>query len=48
MNHWLPSPHMIVKEGVIVLGGAILAAIVISQFPSLRTWMKAQWANPSN
>jgi hypothetical protein len=30
---------------VIVLGGAIIAAVIIGQLPSLRDWIKAQWAD---
>lgn len=41
----LPSMSAIVTEGMIVLGGAILAALIIGQLPGLRTWIKDQWAD---
>ena len=31
-------------EAVNVLAGALLAALIISQFPAVKAWMKAQWA----
>lgn len=43
MKNLLPSGPAVVREGLIVLGGAILAALVIGQFPALRDWIKAQW-----
>lgn len=45
----LPAPREIVKEAIVVLGGAVLAAFIIGQVPQLRTWMKQQWggSNPS-
>lgn len=39
----LPRPAEIVREAVIVVGGAVLAAWVIGQFPSLKAWIKEQW-----
>ncbi len=39
----LPSPKDVIKEALVVLGGAVLAAYIIGQVPQLRTWMKAQW-----
>jgi len=39
----LPSVPEIVRESLIVLGGAIIAAAVIGQLPALRDWIKAQW-----
>jgi hypothetical protein len=41
----LPTVNDVVKEGLIVLGGAILAAVVIGQLPTLRDWIKSQWAD---
>ncbi len=32
------------REAVIVLGGAILAAVIIGQIPELRAWIARQWA----
>lgn len=39
----IPSLPEIGREAVIVLAGAIVAAAVMSQFPSLKAWIKAQW-----
>ncbi|CAN5166086.1 hypothetical protein BH10PSE16_BH10PSE16_43790 [soil metagenome] len=39
----IPSVPEIGREALIVLGGALLAALIVGQFPSLRDWMKAQW-----
>lgn len=39
----VPKPAEIGREAMIVIGGAILAAFVIGQFPALRAWIKAQW-----
>jgi hypothetical protein len=33
----------IAREAVIVLGGALLAALIVGQFPRLREWIKDQW-----
>jgi hypothetical protein len=38
----IPPPTAIVREGVIVLGGLLLAAFVLSRFPRLRDWVTAQ------
>lgn len=40
---FLPGPEKILQEGIIVLGGAILAAFVIGQSPTVRDWIKKQW-----
>ena len=42
---FIPKPVEIGREAVIVLGGAIIAALVIGQLPGLRDWIKAQWAD---
>lgn len=41
----IPRPTEILREALIVLGGAIIAAAVIGQLPALRDWIKAQWAD---
>lgn len=38
-----PSWKEVGKEGLIVLGGAILAALVIGQLPGVKKWIKDQW-----
>lgn len=40
----LPTVPEISREALIVIGGAILAALVMSQFPAVRAWIKDQWA----
>jgi len=42
VNKWIPAPHEIVREGFIVIGGVILAAIVLSRFPALKAWIADQ------
>jgi len=37
---WIPSPHAIAKETICVLAGAILAAFVMHNFPSLRDYVR--------
>lgn len=44
----VPKPADIGREALIVIGGAILAAVVISQVPRLRDWIKKQWADTPN
>lgn len=39
----LPTPLEIGREALIVIGGAILAAYIISNVPALQSWIKAQW-----
>lgn len=39
----LPPPGDFLREALIVLGGAILAAAVVGQIPPLRDWMRRQW-----
>lgn len=42
MNRWIPGPHEIVREGIIVLGGVLLAAYVLSRMPKVKAWVAAQ------
>lgn len=44
----VPKPTAVVTEALVVIGGAILAAVVISQVPALRDWIKKQWADTPN
>jgi hypothetical protein len=39
----LPKPADIGREAIIVVGGAILAAFIVGQFPAVRDWIKRQW-----
>lgn len=43
MNKIIPKPIEIGREALIVIGGAVLAAIIMSQVPALQAWIKAQW-----
>jgi hypothetical protein len=40
---WVPGWQDMAREGLIVLGGAILAAVVVGSVPPLRDWLKKQW-----
>lgn len=42
---YIPKFHEVAKEAVVVLGGALLAALIIGQVPQLKTWIKEQWTN---
>lgn len=43
MNKIIPSVPEIARETLIVLGGALVAALIVGQLPSVREWMKKQW-----
>ena len=43
IKQFIPSVPEIGREAVIVLGGALVAALIVGQFPGLRTWIKNQW-----
>lgn len=43
LKNWIPNPSEIGREALIVMGGALLAALIVGQFPSLKDWIKAQW-----
>lgn len=42
---FVPKPAELGREALIVVGGAILAALIIGQVPALRDWIKAQWGD---
>lgn len=44
MKKYLPSLPEVTKEAGIVLGGALLAALIIGQLPGVKAWVKRQWA----
>lgn len=47
----IPTAPEVAREALIVVGGAILAAFIVSQVPQLRDWIKAQWGgaqSPTN
>lgn len=35
----LPSAPEVLREGLVLIGGAILAALILSQLPALRDWI---------
>lgn len=39
----IPSIPEIGREALIVVGGAILAALIVGNIPALRDWIKLQW-----
>ena len=43
MDKAFPSVPEVVREAVIVIAGAALAALVISMFPSFKAWVKKSW-----
>ena len=40
---FLPSIPEVGREALIVLGGALIAALVVGHVPGLRQWIKDQW-----
>lgn len=41
----IPAPADVGREAVIVIAGALVAALVIGQLPGLREWIKRQWGS---
>ncbi|MES2027351.1 MAG: hypothetical protein V4448_17530 [Pseudomonadota bacterium] len=35
----IPAPEAVLREGVIVLGGLLIAAFIISRFPKLQSFV---------
>lgn len=35
----IPAPTRVIQEGVIVLGGLLIAAFILSRFPKLKTFV---------
>lgn len=44
----VPPPAAVIREAVIVVLGAVIAAAVIGQLPTVRDWIKRQWAGAPN
>ena len=43
----IPTGSEVAREAIIVVAGAIVAALVIGQMPRVRDWIKRQWGgNP--
>lgn len=49
MKKIIPTVPEVARETIIVIAGALVAALIIGQLPSVRTWMRKQWdgSNPS-
>ena len=43
LSNALPSLPDITREALAVIAGAVLAAFVMAQFPSVKGWIKKQW-----
>lgn len=39
----LPTAPEVAREALIVVGGAILAALIVGQLPAVKAWIKRQW-----
>ena len=39
----IPTAPSVLKEALIVVAGAVIAAAVVGYFPALRDWIKTQW-----
>lgn len=44
LPNFLPTPAEIGREAIIVVAGALLAALLMSQWPSGKAWIKAAWS----
>lgn len=42
---WVPSAPEVVREALIVVAGAVLAALIVGYAPELKAWIKRQWAD---
>ena len=43
MRGLIPTLPEIGRETLVILAGAVLAALIVGQIPGLRAWMRAQW-----
>lgn len=41
MTKILPSGQEVLRESLVLIGGAILAALILSQLPALRSWINS-------
>lgn len=39
----IPRAPELIRETLIVIGGAIIAAAIVGSLPALRDWIKKQW-----
>lgn len=43
--NWVPTWDAIGKEALIVIGGAIAAAFIIGNMPTVKAWIAKQWGD---
>jgi hypothetical protein len=43
LDELIPTPIEIGREAITVLAGALLAALIVSQLPSVKAWIKQAW-----
>lgn len=49
LKPYIPNAPAISRETLAVIAGAVIAAYIVGNIPSLRDWMRAQWqGNPRN
>lgn len=41
----VPKPAELGREALIIIGGAVLAALIIGHAPRLKAWIAAQWGD---
>jgi hypothetical protein len=39
----IPKAPELIRETLVVIGGAIIAAAIVGSLPALRDWIKTQW-----
>lgn len=39
----IPTGPMVVREGLTVFFGALLAAFIVGQLPGVKSWIRDQW-----
>jgi hypothetical protein len=39
----IPTVPMIAREAIVVIAGALLAALIVGQLPAMKAWIKEQW-----
>lgn len=44
----IPTAPEVLREALIVIAGALLAAVIVGQLPPVRRWIKAQWDGANN
>lgn len=44
LKELIPKPTEVGREAIIVMCGALIAALVIGYAPGVREWIKAQWS----